>query len=288
MALKQRDPVSGQLTTGHDWNGITELNNPVPKFVIAFIAVTHLYALIAWILLPTWPLGQTYTRGVLGIDQRREVTADIEKANDKRADWTVLITTRSFDTIQADPALMKKAMETAAPLFGQNCQVCHGEKGVGSRGFPRLSDDIWVWGASVEAIAETIRVGINSTHPDTRIAQMPAFGRDEMLNRTQIATLTDYLQTLSGGVIKEDSSEGAVLFQENCAACHAEDARGVEDTGAPNLTDSDWLYGGDAESIRRTLYDGREGVMPAWANRLNEAQIKMLAMYVKSLSGGSL
>ncbi len=285
MAVTERDPVSGQLTTGHDWNGIKELNNPVPRIVIAFIVVTHLYALIAWILLPTWPLGQTYTKGLLGIDQRSQVAADIVRAEADRSDWMTTLTKDSFKTIRADRVLMARATATAAPLFGQNCQACHGVKGTGGAGYPRLADNIWVWGGTAEEIAETIRVGINSRNPDTRVAQMPAFGRDELLTRPQIATLTDYVLTLSGGVRSGDTSEGAVLFQENCAACHGEDARGAEGTGAPNLTDADWLYGGDADTVRRTLIDGRQGMMPSWTGRLSEAQIRMLAIYVEGLSG---
>nr|WP_306268644.1 cytochrome-c oxidase, cbb3-type subunit III [Pararhizobium sp. IMCC3301] len=287
MAVRERDPISGQLTTGHDWNGIKELNNPVPRIVIGFIVVTHLYALIAWVLLPTWPLGQTYTKGLLGIDQRSEVAADIARAEADRSGWMSAMATESFETIRADPVLMARAKATAAPLFGQNCQACHGIKGTGGPGFPRLADDIWIWGGSAQEIAESIRVGINSNHPDTRFAQMPAFGRDEMLTRPQIATLTDYVLTLSDGVQPGDMSEGAVLFQDNCAACHGEDARGVEGTGAPNLTDTDWLYGDDADAIRKTLIHGRQGMMPSWADRLSEAQIRMLALYLEDLSGES-
>lgn len=285
MAVTERDPVSGQITTGHDWNGIKELNNPVPRIVIAFIVVTHLYALIAWVLLPAWPLGQTYTRGLLAVDQRSEVAADIARAEAEQSEWITLLATQNFETIKADPALMTQTLAAAAPLFGQNCQACHGEDGNGGPGFPKLSDDVWIWGGSAEEIATTIRVGVNSSHPDTRFAQMPAFGRDGMLTRPQIATLSDYVLTLTHGVRPGDTSEGGVLFQENCAACHGEDARGVADTGAPNLTDDDWQYGGDADAIRQTLINGRQGTMPAWANRFSEAQISMLALYVETLSG---
>ncbi|SMX48793.1 cytochrome-c oxidase, cbb3-type subunit III [Maliponia aquimaris] len=287
MSVGERDPVTGQATTGHDWNGIKELNNPVPKAVIAFIVVTHLYALVAWVLLPTWPLGQTYTKGLWGVDQKTAVAADIAQAEAARADWTTALETQSFEAIRADPDLMARAMATAAPLFGQNCQACHGTKGIGGPGFPRLSDDIWLWGGTAEEIAETLRFGINSPHPDTRFSQMPTFGRDGLLTRPEIAALTDYVLTLSGGVRAGDTSEGAVLFQDNCASCHGEDARGMTDQGAPNLTDADWLYGGDADAIHTTLMNGRQGVMPAWTDRLSEAEIRMLALYVQDLSGAA-
>ncbi|WP_415182202.1 cytochrome-c oxidase, cbb3-type subunit III [Phaeovulum sp.] len=285
MAKIERDPVSGYTTTGHDWNGIKELNTPIPRVVIIAIIVTHIAALIGWILLPTWPLGRTYTKGLLGVDQKTAVAKDIAAASAERADWMAQMTNLEFDAIRADPVLMTRAMETAAPLFGQNCQACHGEKGIGGPGFPRLSDNIWIWGDTADDIAETITVGINSTHPDSRAAQMPAFGRDELLTRPEITTLAAYVQTLSGGVVADDTSDGAVLFQDNCASCHGEDARGVEGTGAPNLTDADWIYGGDLATIRQTLVNGRQGHMPTWESRLTTADIRMLALYVEGLSG---
>lgn len=287
MSVEERDPVSGYLTTGHDWNGIKELNSPVPRIVFAFMVVTHLYALVAWFLLPTWPLGQTFTKGLLGIDQKTAVTDDLAAANAARAGWTDALATLEFDAIRADPDLMARALATAGPLYGQNCQACHGADGIGGPGFPRLNDDIWLWGGTADEIATTLRVGINWTHPDTHYAQMPAFGRDELLTRAEISVLTDYVQTLGNGVIIDDPAEGAVLFQANCAACHGEDARGVERSGAPNLTDADWVYGGDAASIRQTLIAGRQGQMPSWQSRLTEAEIRAMALYVEGLAGAA-
>ncbi len=284
MAVTERDPFSGYTTTGHDWNGIKELNTPVPRIVLWFLAVTHIYALIAWVLFPTWPLGQTYTKGLLGGDQKTAVAADIAAATAARADWTHALATEDYAAIKANPDLMARALETAAPLFGQNCQACHGAAGIGGPGFPRLADTIWLWGGSAEEIETTIRHGINSADPDTHVAQMPAFGRDALLTRPEIATLTAYVQTLSAGVTPDDPSAGAVLFQANCAGCHGEDAKGLEGTGAPNLTDADWLYGGDAATIRKTLLNGRQGVMPTWNARLSDADIRMLALYVEGLS----
>ena len=284
MSIEERDPVSGYLTTGHEWNGIKELNSPVPRIVFAFMVVTHLYALVAWVLLPTWPLGQTFTKGVLGIDQKTAVAADLATATAARAGWVDVLASAEFDTLRADPDLMARALATAGPLYGQNCQACHGAGGIGGPGFP-LNDDIWLWGGTAGDIATTLRVGINSAHPDTHFAQMPAFGRDELLSRAEISVLTDYVLTLGNGVIPEDASEGAVLFQTNCAACHGEDARGIEGTGAPNLTDADWVYGGDATSIRQTLMAGRQGQMPSWQSRLTEAEIRAMALYVENLAG---
>ena len=284
MSVEERDPVSGYLTTGHVWNGIKELNSPVPRIVFAFIFVTHLYALVAWVLLPTWPLGQTFTGGLLGIDQKTAVAADLASANAARAGWTNALATADFDAIRADPALMARALATAGPIYGQNCQACHGAGGNGGPGFPRLNDDIWLWGGTADEIATTLRVGINSTHPDTRFAQMPAFGHDELLTRPEISLLTAYVQTLGEGVVVGDTSAGAMLFQANCAACHGEDALGIKDTGSPNLTDADWIYGSDAVNIRQTLIAGRQGKMPSWQSRLSEAEIRAMALYVEGLA----
>lgn len=284
MSEIERDAHSGYTTTGHVWNGIKELNSPVPRVVYFFIAVTHVLALIGWILLPTWPLGDTYTKGLLGVDQRTDVAADIAAANAARAGWMTQIATLDYDAIRADPALMQKAMATAAPLFGQNCQSCHGKNGIGGVGFPRLNDHIWIWGGTDADINQSITVGINSANPDSRVSQMPAFGRDGLLTGAEIASLTDYVQTLSKGVIADDPSPGAKLFQDNCAACHGPDAKGLPDTGAQNLTDADWLYGGDAATIHQTLMYGRQGKMPTWAGRLDANQIRMLTLYVSGLS----
>lgn len=285
MSEIERDPVSGYTTTGHDWNGIKELNSPIPRVVIYFIIITHVLALIGWILLPTWPLGHTYTKGLLGVDQRTDVAADIAAADAARAGWRDQIASLDYDAIRASPDLMAKAMATAAPLFGQNCQSCHGKEGIGGPGIPRLNDHIWIWGGTVDDIDQTITVGINSANPDSRISQMPAFGRDGMLSGEEIDSLTAYVLTLSKGVIPNDPSPGAILFQDNCAACHGEDAKGVVDSGAQNLTDADWLYGGDAAAIRQTLVNGRIGQMPTWSSRLDPTDIRMLALYVASLSG---
>lgn len=283
MSVTERDKFSGYMTTGHDWNGIKELNSPIPRIVLWFLLVTHLYAVVTWVLVPSWPLWNTYTTGLLGGNQQTAVAADIAAATAARGDWTLALATNDFGSIRSNPNLMARALITAEPLFGQNCQVCHGTNGIGGPGFPRLSDDIWLWGGTAEEIETTLRYGINSPHPDTRYAQMPAFGRDELLTGAQINTLTDYVLTLGAGITPNDTSEGALLFQENCAACHGENGKGVEGVGAPNLTDSDWIYGGDAATIRFGLVNGRQGVMPAWEPRLSAAEIRMLALYVEGL-----
>lgn len=281
MSVRERDPLTGHETTGHEWNGITELNTRVPRAVWFFIIVTHLYALVAWILLPAWPLFVTYTGGILGVDQKTAVADDIAAAEAARAHWADRIAAEDLETIRVDPGLMAVVHETGPALFGNNCEVCHGRDGQGGPGFPNLRDGDWLWGADDAALMETIRVGINAPHPETRISQMLAFGRDGMLSRDEIREVVAYVESLAAGTRVE--GPGAQLFADNCASCHGEDGTGMVELGAPNLADGTWLYGGDPATLFTTIHDGRAGVMPAWEGRLSEVDRKILTLYVNDL-----
>ena len=178
---------------------------------------------------------------------------------------------------------------TSTGLFGDNCAACHGSRAEGGPGYPSLVDDAWLWGGDDETILETLRVGINAPHPDTRYAEMLAFGRDGMLDRDQIRIVADYVQSLAGldsGASPERLEVGAALFADNCSSCHGADGTGMQDLGAPNLTDTHWIYGGTDQALFETIYGGRQGWMPAWENRLTEVQRKMLAIYITSLADG--
>lgn len=278
----ETDPVTGYETTGHDWNGIRELNTPFPRIVIWALALTFAYAVVAWVLLPAWPLGRDYTRGLLGLDQGEVAVAGYRRLDAQRQDWLAPFATGDFTALAADDALMTRAMPAAGRLFADNCTACHGAKATGGPGFPDLTDAAWLWDGAPEAIAETLRFGINSPHPDTRISQMPAFGRDGLLSREEIASLTDHVMALSAGTADADSA-GATLFAENCAACHGEGGTGGLGIGAPVLADGRWIYGGSREAILTTLKRGRQGVMPAWEDRLSAAEINLIALYVARL-----
>src|SRR5687767_12575219 len=201
MAVEERDPVSGQKTTEHEWNGIKELDTAVPRGVLMFIIVTHVWALLWWILMPTWPLVTTYTKGVLGIDQRQTVEQELVAAQAERASWMKAIETDSYEQIQSNEDLMKVVRSTGRQLFGDNCAACHGADGKGRANYPDLTDDDWLWGGEVEQIAQTMRLGINSRHQNTRVAQMPAFGRDAMLDRTQVTNVATYVHSLSNPAV---------------------------------------------------------------------------------------
>jgi cytochrome c oxidase cbb3-type subunit 3 len=286
MAVDERDPHTGYLTTGHEWNGITELNTPVPRAVWFFLITTALFSLGYWILMPAWPLGVSYTKGLLGIDQQTTVAKRLEEAALDRATWTKRIEAESFSDIEADPQLMKTVRESGRALFGDNCSVCHGTDASGGKGFPSLKTASWLWGGDADAIAETIRVGINSTHPQTRTSQMLAFGRDGVLPRKDVDNVVNYVRSLSEPAAVKDPvsiEAGAKLFADNCASCHGEQGQGNVELGAPDLTDGTWIYGGDAQSIFTSVWSGRQGHMPSWEHRLSPLDRKILTLYLVDL-----
>jgi cytochrome c oxidase cbb3-type subunit 3 len=282
-----RDPHTGHMTTGHEWNGIIELNTPVPRVIYFFLIVTALFALGYWVLMPAWPIGSTYTKGLLGIDQRDIVSQSLKQATLDRATWTARIESEDFAQIRNDPALMRAVRETGRTLFGDNCAACHGRHATGGKGYPNLTTNAWLWGGSPETIAETIRVGINSAHPETRTSQMPAFGHDGMLKSAEIDNVVAFVRSLSNPAAKDlpaaKVAAGKTLFAANCAACHGEDAKGNPEVGAPNLTDPFWIYGGDAQTIEATVWGGRQGHMPTWESRLSALDRKILALYIVDL-----
>jgi len=282
-----RDPHTGHQTTGHEWNGIIELNTPVPRVIYFFLAITVIFAVGYWILMPTWPIGTTYTKGLLGDDVRADVTESVKQAALQRAPWASQIESKSFAEIEKDSALMNVVRETGRTLFGDNCAACHGREAKGNKGYPNLTTQSWLWGGSPEAIAETIRVGINSTHPDTRSSQMPAFGRNGMLQRPDIDKVVAFIRSLSHPndktIAADQATAGKEVFAANCASCHGEDAKGNQEMGAPDLTDAFWIYGGDVQSITNTVWGGRNGHMPTWEGRLTDLDRKILALYIADL-----
>jgi len=285
MAVDERDPHTGYMTTGHEWNGIKELNTPVPRAVYFFLLVTVLFSLIYWVLMPAFPLGVTYTKGLLEIDQRTTVMESLKQAALARETWARRVGTESYQAIQADPNLMKIVRQTGRTLFGDNCAACHGFNAKGGKGFPDLTASSWLWGGEAEAISETIRVGINSSHPKSRVGQMLAFGRDKMLPRPDIDDVVDYVQTLSDPVASKQISParlaaGKATFASMCASCHGDDGKGKFEVGAPDLTDKYSIYGSDAQSVLTSVLSGRQGQMPSWEGRLSAVDRKILTLYL--------
>lgn len=281
------DPVTGYETTGHEWNGIKELNTPFPRLVAWIMVLTIIYSIVAWILLPAWPIGRDYTRGLLGVDQTTDAQAEHRRIDALRQVWKARFEDADFDALAADTDLMALAMPAAKRLFADNCAACHGTNGEGRTvpgevGFPALDDGDWLWSSAPEDIAEILRVGINSDHPDTNFAEMMAFGRDGVLSRSEIDRLARYVAALPQGQA-DHSSPAAELFADNCASCHGDQGSGGLGVGAPALDDAGSIYGSDLSSIRTTLMNGRAGVMPAWDGRLTQTQRNLLALYVSRL-----
>ena len=284
----ETDSLTGTETTGHEWDGIKELNTPLPKWWLYTFYATIAFSVLWWILYPAWPSLSGHTTGILGYNQRLEVKERLAEARERQRVWLDRISAATPAEIKADPDLARFAMIGGAAAFGTNCAPCHGAGGAGQGFFPALVDDDWIWGGTLEAIETTIRHGIrNADDPEARVSAMPAFGTDGILDRAQIRDVTQYVLQLGGRAGDPAAAErGAELFAENCASCHGEAGEGNPDLGAPRLSDAIWLYGSTAEAIEAQIWRPRQGVMPPWQGRLPEETIKMLTVYVHGLGGG--
>lgn len=288
MSQPEKDAISGVETTGHEWDGIKELNNPLPRWWLWCFYLTIIWAIGYTIAFPAWPLISEATPGLLGYSSRAEVAKEISFARAEKAELYQAIESSSLEEIRNDPDTLSFAISGGKAAFLVNCSQCHGTGAAGSPGYPNLNDDHWIWGGTLEDIYVTLEHGIRyERDDDTRFSLMPAFGESGLLDRGQIAEVTQYVLALSGQEHDAEAAEsGAVIYKENCAACHGEKGMGDQSQGAPNLTDPIWLYGGSAAEIRTQIHDPKHGVMPAWNFRLSDATLKQLAVYVHSLGGG--
>ncbi|MDF1856690.1 cytochrome-c oxidase, cbb3-type subunit III [Pseudooceanicola sp.] len=275
-------------TTGHEWDGIEELNTPLPRWWLWTLYACIVWAVIYSIAYPAWPMIKSATPGFLGYSTRAEVAADIAAVETSQAGINQQLASAELTEIAADGDLNGYAVSQGGAVFRTWCAQCHGSGAAGAKGYPNLLDDDWLWGGDIEAIHTTVSHGIRNTEDDdARYSEMPAFGRDELLEEEQIDQVVNFVMSLSGTPQDAGKVEaGALVFEENCAACHTEDGTGDREQGAPNLTDAIWLYGGDYATLKETVTNARFGVMPAWAGRLNEAQIRAVAVYVHQLGGG--
>jgi len=287
MSKKEVDDVSGTETTGHEWDGIKELDTPMPRWWLYVLYATIVWAIGYWIVYPAWPGITSYTHGIWDHSQRDEVTADVAALKSARAGQEQALAKASLADIHKNSDLLQFAMAEGKAAFGDNCAPCHGAGGQGGHGYPNLNDDVWLWGGKLTDIQHTITVGVRSTNPDTRQSQMPAFGRDAILKPEQVDDLTEYVVHLSGRAADARAVRRATLvFSDNCAPCHGSLGKGNRMVGAPNLTDNEWLYGPRREDIHDQIWNGHGGVMPTWAGRLSPEEIKAVAVYVHNLGGG--
>lgn len=281
------DEPTGQYTTGHSWDGIEELNTPMPRWWLGIFYASIVIALIYALMMPSIPLINSHFKGLLGHSDRAAVALDMVDMRTGRAQFSDKLTGADLDGITGDPELFRFAMAAGKSAFGDNCATCHGSGAQGFKGYPNLNDDIWIWGGSFEEIRHTLEVGIRATHEDTQFGLMQAFGRDDLLTRDEIRDLTEYLLAFTDRSENPEAvTRGVSLFADNCASCHGADAKGDRTQGAPNLTDVEWLYGGGRADIIETLNNGRQGVMPNWNERLSPDTITALAVYVHALGGG--
>jgi cytochrome c oxidase cbb3-type subunit 3 len=284
----EKDAISGQDTTGHEWDGVKELNTPTPKWWLYVFMACIVWAFGLFVLYPSIPYGTGYFHGLLGYSQRASVDAAVGKLVAQRKDSMDKIATMSFDGIKSDPALMEVALTSGRITFAENCQPCHGAGGGGSPGYPALAAGAWIWGGSLSDIQQTITHGIRSTDPDARQSAMPRFGVDGTLKPAEVEAVADYVWATFYGhpATGQDVSSGAKIFADNCVACHGDQGQGLREMGAPKLASHVHLYGDSKETILRQVNLPRQGVMPNWGARLDPATIKAVTLYVHSLGGG--
>lgn len=286
---KEIDATSGTETTGHEWDGIKELNTPLPRWWLTIFYACIVFAVGYWIAYPTWPLVSGYTQGVLGWHSRANVVTDLHDLVALRAPMNAKIAAAPLKEIENTPELLAFARAEGAAAFAQNCAPCHGAGAQGSYGYPNLNANRWIWGGTLDQIHATIEHGARWTADEqTHNVMMPSFGRDGLLKPEQISAVADYVRTLSGNQASPgaDLAQGAKLFADNCAACHGPQGKGNIEMGAPNLTTKIWLYGPTKADIMHRVEVGGGNVMPAWSGRLDETTIKTLTVYVHSLGGG--
>lgn len=287
MSKAKIDHVTGVETTGHEWDGIQELNKPLPRWWLLTFYACIVWAVGYWIVYPAWPTFSGYTKGVLGYSQRATLSEEIKAAQAEQAQMRDQLDKTPLDRIKAEPDLLRFAMAGGAAAFQTNCGPCHGRGAQGFAGYPNLNDDDWLWGGTIEEVHKTISNGIRSDHKDARASQMPRYGLDKLLDEQQIGDAADYVLKLSSQQVDAAAAaKGEKIFAEQCAACHGADGKGKLEQGAPNLTDGIWLYGGSRQAIVESIRTGRGGVMPAWVGRLDPLTLKSLAVYVHSLGGG--
>jgi cytochrome c oxidase cbb3-type subunit 3 len=283
----EKDAVTGTDTTGHEWDGIKELNTPLPKWWLYTFYATIVWALGYFVLYPAWPSLSGHTPGILGWTMRGEIAEQLVQANTAQAPFVNRIAAASLEDISKSTDLRNFAMAGGRSVFAENCAPCHGSGGAGSKGFPNLVDDNWIWGGKLDDIHTTIQHGIRNANPESRISQMPRFGTDEILTLAQIDDVAEYVLSLSKRARDAAAAKrGEAVFAENCVACHQEGGVGNPEMGAPNLAANIWLYGGDKATLVETIRYSRQGAMPAWSERLDAARIKMLTVYVHALGGG--
>lgn len=281
----EKDDVTGHVTTGHEWDGLRELNRPLPKWWIYVFWATVAWSLVYFVLYPSVPGITGYYHGLIGYYQRDAVDRDVAAVASQRAGAMDKIKALSFADIRKDPELYAVAQVAGRITFAENCQPCHGAGGGGNQGYPALAAGNWLWGGKLEDIYQTIKFGIRSGQDNARQSQMPRFGAEGILKPAEIKAVSGHVMALFGDP-SADSPEGKRIFTENCAKCHGDAGQGVREFGGPRLAAHVHLHGDDLTAVLAQINNPRMGVMPNWNLRLDDAKIKSVAIYVHSLGGG--
>ena len=285
---KRIDEKTGTSTVGHEWDGIEELDTPMPRWWLITFYACILFAAVYVVLYPAWPLVDRATTGVLGWSSRGQLAKEVAREGVRRAPIEEALARIPIERLPENSELFQTAVAGGSAAFKVHCVQCHGAGAAGTTGYPNLNDDDCLWGGDLKAIHQTLVNGIRQPGNDeTRTSVMPAFGRDGLLQPAEVQDVVSYVRVISHQEKPSEAARrGATLFENNCVACHGPQGKGLREFGAPNLTDGIWLYGGDRDSLTQTVTNSRYGVMPAWGHRLDPVTMKMLAAYVHSLGGG--
>lgn len=287
---KEIDQVTGVETTGLEWDGLKELNNPLPRWWLTVLFVCIVFAVGYWFFFPAWPTLAGHTGGMLQWSEYGQLKQHQGEIAALRSKYEARFAQASLEDIQKDQELYDYGRAGGAIAFKNNCAACHGAGAQGGAGYPNLNDDDWIWGGSLQQIFTTIRYGAHDpSSSETHQSQMAAWGADGLLKPEEIDEVAEYAQKLHEGDKAQKTpawEKGKEIFAANCAACHGASGEGNQELGAPRLSDNIWLYGGDLKSIKATIYGGRAGLMPAWGGKLDESTLKKLAVYAHSLGGG--
>ena len=285
MVNKRVDQPTGTETVGHEWDGIEELNTPLPRWWLWTFYLTILFSIGYVVAYPAWPMIDRATVGMLEWSSRGQLKQEMGVADQARATVREQLAQIPVERLADDSALLQQAVAGGSAAFKVNCVQCHGSGAAGSQelGYPNLNDDDWLWGGDIKAIEYTLVNGIRQAGNDeTRTSVMPPFAG--AFSTPQLDGLVSHVLSLSGK--SEPSPAGAAIYADNCAACHGPSGEGDRAQGAPRLNDAIWLRGSSRAAIKQQILQPRMGVMPHWQGRLDPVTIKMLAAYVHSLGGG--
>ncbi|MEP3198282.1 MAG: cytochrome-c oxidase, cbb3-type subunit III [Lentilitoribacter sp.] len=285
---KEIDDISGVETTQHEWDGIRELNNPLPRSWLWGLYGTILFSIGYTIVYPAWPGITTNTKGIWNWSSRGELATELSQVKESRQVLGDQLVSVELEDVSQNSDLLQFAVNGGQSAFKVYCSQCHGSGANGGTIYPSLIDDDWIWGGTLEDIYITLQHGIRyEQDDDTRLSEMPRYGADELLERNEILDVAWYVRQISGQEFDaEAASRGQTVFADNCAACHGEKGEGIRELGAPNLSDAIWFYGNTHEQIVAQISDPKQGVMPGWTGRLSEVTIRQLTHYVHSLGGG--